>query len=483
VLYDALVHPDLLALCRPDAEVVFVGKRAGRRSERQVDINRKMVEAAQAGRVVARLKGGDPYLFGRGSEEAEVLAAAGIAFEVVPGVPSALAATAYAGMSLSHRELASSIAFVTATESEQKDASAHDWAKLATGTQTLVIFMGVRKLDTLMQVLMTHGRAADCPVAVVQSASLPTQRTIVGTVANIATLAQQAGIGMPALTIVGEVVRLREVLRWYDKQVLFGKRVLITRAAEQSAPIAQALRDVGAEPVLAPAIRVAPPSDAAPLRDAVANIDRYAWLALTSANGVEALFAELQRQHLDARKLGGARIAAVGSATALALRAHGVTPDAVPDEFRGEAVAEVMRAQHGGDLHGVRVLWPRAAIAGDGLADLLREAGARLDVVTAYETLPPTETGCARLRELFENGQIDVATFTSGSTLDNTLDALGANAVELLGRVTVASIGQVTTEAALRRGVRVDITATRTTTAGLIDALVQHFEQSPNRGR
>ena len=216
VLYDALVHPDSLELCRPDAERVFVGKRGGRASERQTDINERMVEAARAGRTVARLKGGDPYLFGRGSEEAEDLAAAGVPFEVVPGVPSPMAATAYAGISLTHRELASSIAYVTASESLLKDQSAHDWQKLATATQTLVIFMGMRKLESLMQVLVAHGRPASCPAAVIQSASLPEQRTVVGTVGDIASRAREAGIGMPALTIVGDVVSLREQLRWYD---------------------------------------------------------------------------------------------------------------------------------------------------------------------------------------------------------------------------------------------------------------------------
>jgi uroporphyrinogen III methyltransferase/synthase len=477
VLYDALVHPDLLLHCRPEAERAFVGKRAGRRSERQAEINRRMVEAAREGRTVARLKGGDPYLFGRGSEEAEHLAAAGIAFEVVPGVPSPLAATAYAGMSLSHRELASSIAWVTATESEQKDQSAHDWAKLATATQTLVIFMGVRKLESLMQLLLTHGRPADCPAAVIQSASLPQQRTVLGTVATIAQRAHDAGIGMPALTVVGEVVRLREHLRWYDSKPLFGKRVLVTRAADQAASMAQALRDAAAEPVLAPAIRIASPANEAALHNAVAEVGSYAWLVLTSRNGVDAFFGELRRQGADARRLGGVRVAAIGPATAACLREHGIEPDAMPDEYRAEAVAEVILARHAGDMRGASVLLVQAEVARDALPDKLKKAGARVEQVPAYRTLPPLAAERARLRETLERGEMDVVTFTSASTVDNTVAALGTGAALVLARVTVASIGPITTEAAERHGLHVAITASESTVEGLVTALETHFKE------
>jgi uroporphyrinogen III methyltransferase/synthase len=475
VLYDALVHPDLLLHCRADAERVFVGKRAGRSSERQADINHRMVEAALAGRVVARLKGGDPYLFGRGSEEAEHLAAAGVAFEVVPGVPSAMAVTAYAGISLSHRELASSIAYVTATESPEKDQSAHDWSKLATATQTLVIFMGMRKLDSLMQLLVEHGRSPDCPAAVIQWASLPQQRTIVGSVATIARLARDAGIGVPALTIVGEVVRLREQLRWYDRKPLFGKRVLITRPADQTAGMAQLLRDQGAEPVLAAAIRIVAPEDPAQLQRCVSELARYDWVVWTSRNGVDAVFAELARQRGDARKLQRACVAAIGPATAERLREHGIEPDVIPAEHRGEAVAEAMLARHGGDMRDKRVLLPRAAVARDALPELLRKAGAAVDVVPAYRTLPPDAGERARMRAAIEQGDVEIVTFTSSSTVHNMVEALGADAAAALNRLTLASIGPITTETAERHGLQVAITAADYTTEGLIAALVRYF--------
>ena len=479
VLYDALVHPDLLKHTRPDAERVFVGKRAGREYERQALINQRLIVAAQAGRVVARLKGGDPYLFGRGSEEAEALAAASIPFEVVPGVPSPSAAAAYAGMSLTHRDLSSSIAFLTATESADKDQSAHDWAKLATATQTLVIFMGVRKLANVMEQLVAHGRPGSCPAAVIQSASTPFQRTIVGTVSDIAQKAHAAGIGMPALTIVGEVVRLREQLRWFDTKPLFGKRVLVTRAADQSDSLAQALRERGAQAVELPMIRIEPALDPAPLTAAVANLRSYQWLLFTSQNGVRAFFHELTRQGLDSRSLFGLRIAAIGPSTAEALLPFGVRCDVMPESFRGEALAELIVAEIvAGQARGmgdVRVLLPRAAVARDVLPETLRNAGAQVDVVEAYRTYGATAETAQKLSELIEEGELDVVTFTASSTVDHTLAALGVDGAQRLRGLTLASIGPITTDTATAHGIEIDVTAEAFTIPGLVAALERHF--------
>lgn len=477
VLYDALVHPDLLKHCRPDAERVFVGKRAGRGQERQASINARLLEAARAGRVVARLKGGDPYLFGRGSEEAEALAAAGVSFEVVPGVPSPSAATAYAGMSLTHRDLSSSVAYVTAAESPDKQHSQLDWSKLATATQTLVIFMGMRKLPELMQLLIAHGRPPQTPAAVIQSASTPQQRTVVGTVRDIARKAQEAGLGMPALTVVGEVVRLRELLRWYDTQPLFGKRVLVTRAPGQAESLAQCLRECGAEAVELPMIRISDPSDPAPLQRAVAQLAEYRWVVFTSQNGVERFFAELQRAGGDSRRLGGARVAAIGPSTAQALAPHGIAADVVPDTYRGEALAEHILAQHAGHMQQLRVLLPRAAVARDVLPEMLTAAGATVDVVEAYRTLGPDPQSAAQLRERLENRELDVVTFTSSSTVTHTMQALGADAARLLAGVTLASIGPITTQTAQDHGLLVNVTATEYTIDGLVLALEQHFSE------
>ena len=475
VLYDALIHPDLLSMVRSGAECVFVGKRAGRAGARQSSINRQMIEAAQAGRTVVRLKGGDPFLFGRGSEEAEALVEAGIPFEVVPGVPSPMAVMAYAGIPLTHRGQASSVAFLTATESAEKDRSSHDWSKLATATQTLVLFMGLRKLASLMQLLIEHGRPADTPAAVVQSASLPTQRTIVGTVGDIAERAAEAGISMPALTVVGPVVRLREVLRWYDRQPLFGRRVMVTRPTGQAGVLCRMLMDRGAEPVEAPTIRIEDPEDPGPLRQAVASAQAYDWILFTSVNGVDRFFREVARQGGDARLLGGARVAAIGPGTARGLEARGIRPDQVPSEYRGEAVAAGVLAAHGGTLSGVRVLLPRAAVARDVLPDTLREAGAEVDVVAAYRSLTLGDAEAARMRGLIAEPAVDVVTFTASSTVKNLVAMVGDGFAEQLAPLTVASIGPITTETAREMGIRVDVTATEYTNAGLVHALTDHF--------
>jgi len=470
VLYDALVHPDLLDHCKPGAEKQFVGKRAGRPSERQQRINATMIEAARNGRLVARLKGGDPFLFGRGSEEAEVLAEAGIDFEVIPGIPSPIAVAAYAGISLSHRELASSIAFLTATESPEKDRSSHDWKKLATATQTLVIFMGRRRLDSLMRLLIEHGRTPNTPAAVVQSASLPSQRVITGTVGDIADKATAANIGTPALTIVGDVVRLREHLGWFEKKPLFGKRVLVTRPAGQARSLSQLLRDEGADPIAAPTVVICPPTDSGPLTESVRNAGSYDWILFTSRNGVDAFFDELARQGADARRFGSASVCAIGPATAEALRAHGVRADIVPDEYRGEAVADVVQSMSG-TLAGKRILLPRAAIAREALPRMLREALATVDVVEAYRSTFPDEDAQQRIRDLIEQRKIDIVTLTASSTVQNLATILGPRAKDLLDPLTIASIGPITTETAEKLGLRVDVTATTYTNEGLVSAL------------
>lgn len=474
VLYDALVHPDLLELCREDAVREFVGKRAGRASERQAAIHTRMIDAARRGMNVARLKGGDPYLFGRGSEEAQALHEAHVPFEIVPGVPSPTAATAYAGISLTHRAASSSVAFLTATESADKDRSSHEWSKLATATETLVIFMGARKLESLMQILIEHGRAPETPAAVIEQASLPRQRTVVATVATIAAAARAASIGTPALTVVGDVVRLREALRWYDRQPLFGKRVLVTRPEDRSHDLARMLRDEGAEAILAPAIRIVPPRDRDPLARAAREAGSYDWIAFTSASGVRALFDEIDRQGKDARALAGARVCAIGPATAEALRARGIVADAMPSEFRGEGAARAILEAHGGDLRGRTILLPRAEVAREVLPETLRAAGARVDVVSAYVNVPPSAEDEQAIRRALEGPTIDAVTITAPSTLESLVRILGERAGEILSKVTLASIGPVTTAAAEKLGIRVDVTATEYTARGLVEALRAH---------
>jgi len=470
VLYDALAHPELLDLCRPGAERVFVGKRAGRRSERQQAINDRMVAAAREGRHVVRLKGGDPYLFGRGSEEAEVLADAGIPFEVVPGVPSPLAATAYAGLSLTHRDLASSVAYLTATESPQKDRSAHVWAKLATATQTLVIFMGMRKLETLMSLLVEHGRDPSTPAAVVQWASLPKQRTVVGTVETIASLAQDAGLGLPSLIVVGDVVRLRKHLRWFDSKPLFGKRALVLRAKHQAASLAEPLRDAGAVPVLAPTLRLLPPDDLSALDAAALALGGYDWVLLTSRNAADALFAALARTAGDARRFGTAKVLAIGSATERALADRGIRADLVPSSSRAEGVLEALAAELEGSR--ARILLPRAEVAREVLPEGLRDGGHLVDVVVAYRNVGPDDAMRAELTEA--TASADAVLVTSGSSIDQLVDAVGIDA--LSGKV-LASIGSVTSEAIRAHGLEVHAEAATPGMAALVDALAAYYAE------
>jgi uroporphyrinogen III methyltransferase/synthase len=478
VLYDSLVHPELLEHAE-GAELVFVGKRAGRTSARQAFINETMRERVERGQIVVRLKGGDPYLFGRGSEEAEYLHEHGIDFEVVPGVPSPLAASAYAGFSLTHRHLASSVAYLTATESPEKDRESHDWSKLATGPETLVVFMGLGRLRSLMALLVEHGRSPSTPVALVQDASLPTQRTVTGTVGDIADRAEREDLHTPVLIVVGEVVSLRESLRWFDRKPLFGKRVLVTRPEEQARTLTALLREEGAEAIELATIKIAPPDDPGALVEAVANLGGYDAVLFTSRNGVLRFFEEIARQGGDARRFGGAKVAAIGPATSAELARFGIRPDIVPSEFRGEALASELLAA--GIREGARVLLPRAAVARDVLPETLKSAGAKVDVVPAYRTVSPSADVVERLRRLVFDGAVDIVTLTSSSTIQNLVSLLGDGAAGALAKLTVASIGPITTETAEKLGVRVDVTAAEYDNAGLVRALRSHYarEASP----
>ncbi len=333
--------------------------------------------------------------------------------------------------------------------------------------------MGMRKLETLMQLLVEHGRSPDTPAAVVQWASLPRQRTVVGTVRDIAERARAAGLGLPALTIVGEVVALRETLRWYDTQPLFGVRVLVTRPAHQVDEVATLLRDEGADPICVPAIRILPPAERGPLERAVTSAHLYRWVVFTSANGVSAFFGEIDRQRRDARVLGSARVCAIGPATAEALLSRGVRADVIPDEFRGEGAAEAIVAADP-DLDGARVLLPRAELAREALPRMLAERGARVDVVPAYRTAGPSDEDAIALRELVHHRRLDVLTFTSPSTVREVATALGEAAQDVHG-FTVACIGPVTADAARERGWPVHVTPAEYTARGLVQALRAHF--------
>jgi uroporphyrinogen III methyltransferase/synthase len=475
VLYDALAHPALLEAAS-QAERHDVGKRFGDPRSKQDDINERMIALARAGKRVVRLKGGDPLLFARGAEEALALANAGIPFEIVPGISSPVAAAAFAGISLTHRDLSSSTTFITGSDRAGKEWSPESWKRLATATDTVCVLMGMRRIEAIAQALVDGGKSPETPAAVIQWGARPAQRVVVARLADIAEKAREAGLSNPAVIVVGEVVRLRESLRWYDTRPLFGRRVLVPRPAGQAERTAQALRERGAEPRVVPVIEIAPPPDPAPLQDAAGRLGAYDWVLFTSANGVEALFQALRRAGRDARAFGSAKIAVIGPRTADALERFGVRADRVAEEHVGEGLARDVLSL--GTPR--RVLIVRALVARDALPTLLREAGALVDVVPAYETRP-APAGPKSLVELVETCAVDTVLFTSSSTVSATVERLGASARELLGRLTVASIGPITTRTAEELGIRVDVTATTFTVEGLLDALEAHVAGTGGR--
>lgn len=470
VLTDALAHPALLEVC-PKAEVRDVGKRYGQKSTSQEAINQELVALARQGKRVVRLKGGDPLMFARGGEEAWALAEAKIPFEIVPGVSSPLGASAYAGIPLTHRDLSKSVTFITGSDREGQDWSPEAWKKLATATDTICILMGMRRIEQIVDAILEGGRAPATPAAVIQWGTRPEQQVVVGSLHDIAQRAQDAGLKNPALILVGNVVQLRDTLRWYDTQPLFGKNVFLPRPAGQAQASARAIRERGAEPLVIPMIRIAAPADPSKLERALDHLSEYRWLLFTSANGVEGFFSALSGRGRDARALGACQVGVIGPRTGAALERFGIRADLVAEQFVGEGLAAALAAA----APPGRVLLPRAQVARDALPDLLRARGFAVDVVTAYETLPATEEVRARLARAIANHQLDVAIFTSSSTATETLSVLGEDACELLSRLCIGSIGPITTRTLESAGVRVDVTAEQYTIDGLLDALERFF--------
>ena len=460
IVYDRLIPEQALAGARPDATLIYAGKEGGGASMPQEEIERLLLEHGAGGRLVVRLKGGDPFVFGRGGEEAEALLAAGIEFEVVPGVTAGVAAPAYAGIAVTHRELASAVAFVTGHEDPEKPESALDWQALASFPGTLVVYMGVRRLDAIGERLIASGRDPDEPAALVQRGTLPDQRAIVGTLSTIARLAEEEGIRAPAIAVFGAVAALRERLAWFERRPLSGVTVAITRAREQASAMGAQLRALGAGVVEAPAIRIVHTDGPAP------DLSRYDLVCLTSENGVEALFGRLERAGRDARAFAGARVAAIGPGTARALARHGIRADIVPDRFVAEGLVDALAATPVD-----RALIARAASARDVLPDALRERGAEVDVVAIYETVvepldPESLTAVAGA---------DYLTFTASSTVTNFLAAFDDRDGVLADshrRPRIVSIGPVTTGTLREHGLEPDIEALTHDIDGLIDALV-----------
>jgi len=463
LVYDALVAPAVLERAGR-AERVYVGKRGGEHARSQEEINRLLADLARTHRTVVRLKGGDPFVFGRGGEEARVLAAAGIPFEVVPGVTAGIAAPAYAGIPVTQRGIAASVAFVTGHEDPTKPDTDVDWAHLARGVGTVVFYMGVGKMAENFRRLVEHGRAPDTPAAAIEWGTYPRQRTVAGTLETLPEAVRAAGIGAPSLIVVGDVVSLRPELAWWDRRPLSGRRVVVTRARAQASELAGALEALGAEVVQFPTIRIAPPADEAPLLRAAARAKAYDWIVFTSVNGVERFWDALARQGRDARALGGVRVCAIGPATAAGLERRGIVPDVVPEEFVAEAAVRALAAAD--ELRGRRILLPRAEIARAVLPRQLRELGAEVDEVDAYSTLRDG-ADAERVRDLLQRGEVDAVTFTASSTVRAFVELAGTG----LGGAKVASIGPITSATARELGLAVDLEPAEYTVPGLVRAI------------
>ena len=469
IVHDRLINDRLLDRARSDAEVVDVGKVPGGVGRRQADINSFLVSEARQGKTVVRLKGGDPFVFGRGGEEAEALTAAGVPFEIIPGVTSAVAAPAYAGIPLTHRDHASSFTVVTGTPSVTGGRDLLDWSALARTPGTLVILMGWRSLADIAETLVAHGKSGATPSAVVSWGSEPWQMTATGRLDSISELAQSKGLTAPAVVVVGEVVNLRKKLKWFETLPLLGRRVLVTRTRNRAGLLSRRLADLGAVPIEVPTIDIRPPHDYSKFDSALAGVSAYDWIIFASANAVRAVFDRLRAECSDARALHGVRIAAIGPATADALQGFGIAADLVPTKATSDGLADAL-ANEG--INGCRVLLPRTDIATRELPDLLCELGADVKQVTAYRTVVPVESRKSAAEAI--QGGIDAVTFTSSSTVRNLLRMLDDGA-ESLSDTRVACIGPTTASTAGRLGLKVDIVAKSPTIDGLAQALVEHF--------
>jgi uroporphyrinogen III methyltransferase/synthase len=477
VIYDYLASKKLLNHVPKEAELIYAGKKGGvKHTHTQAEINRMLVEHALAGKTVVRLKGGDPFIFGRGGEEIEELVDAGIPFEVVPGVTSATAAATYAGVPITQRQYTSSVAFVTGHEDPTKPDSNIAWDKLATGIGTLVFYMGIKNLPLITERLIEHGRDPKTPALVVRWASTPEQCSVVGTVADIAEVVRKAGIKPPALVVVGEVVRLREKINWFEKKPLFGRRILITRTREQASDLVARLEDLGAECLEWPTISLAPPESWAELDQELERLGTHQWLVFTSINAIKFFFARLFEKGMDARDLKGPRIATVGATTAEELLAHGVKADLLPEEFTGEGLAASLIAQ---GVAGQSILIPRALKAREVLPEKLQEAGARVQVAPVYRNVRP-EAKTEELRRELAERQVDVVTFTSSSTVTNFLYMLNAadrdELQQLLAGVRIATIGPITARTVEKAGLKVDIQPAQYTIPDLVKSIRAYFE-------
>lgn len=469
LIYDHLVSEELLAHAKESIRLIYAGKQGGDHTLSQDEINRRLVEEAGQGKIVARIKGGDPFIFGRGGEEAEVLAKAGIPFEIIPGVTSAIAVPAYAGIPLTHRGYTSSVAFVTGHEDPTKEHTDIDWDAIS-GIGTLVFLMGIKNLPHIVASLIAHGKDPGTPVALIRLGTTADQETLTGTLSNIAQHAEAKKVLPPAILVVGRVVDLRESLNWFEQKPLFGRGVVITRPEAQASEMRNFLRNQGARAISFPTICIAEPQSWHALDEALKRIESYDWIIFTSANGVRFFLRHLKETGRDLRDLKDIRICTIGPATASALEAMGIRVDLVPESYISEGV---VTAFEGYDLTGRRILLPRAETARDVIPDGLAALGAAVDVVTIYRTVA-SERKKEELEPLIESGKVDVITFTSPSAVTSFMEIMGKD-FRLPPQVRIACIGPVTAAAVRKAGLPVDIMREAFTISGLMAAMIEYY--------
>jgi len=476
IIYDHLANPEMLSWAGDSAEIIYAGKEAGKHALTQDEINALLVAKARDGKQVVRLKGGDPFVFGRGAEEAQAVVEAGIAFELVPGVTSAIAGPAYAGIPVTQRELSSHVTFFTGHEDPAKTQGAVDYTALAKLGGTQVMLMGVERIESIARQMMEEGVRKDLPVALVRWATTGRQETLVGTLETIAKQVAELGFQPPAVAVFGEVVSLRKNLDWFGKRPLAGKRIVVTRTRKQASELSGQLRALGAEIIELPTIRIEPPADVRAFAELVQDAHTYDWIVFTSPNGVEAFFDLFYKLYSDAREIGASRIAAIGPATAQRVKEFRLHVDLQPEEYVAEAVVREFIKQ--GGVENLRILIARAEKARDVLPKQLSDLGAIVDEGFAYRTVPETRDATGARRRLLEGGA-DVITFTSSSTVENFL-ALGLPWPQ---GMRVASIGPVTSKTARQHGLKVDMEAPRHDIGGLVETIRNFFEKGGERGQ
>lgn len=469
MIYDYLANADFLKWCKPDCEILYVGKKGGDHTLPQDKINELIVDKARGGKIICRLKGGDPYVFGRGGEEGEELVEAGIDFEVVPGITAGVAAPAYAGIPVTHRDFTTSVCFITGHEDPTKAESGNNWAVYGQSNSTLVFYMGVGNLPMIASNLMDNGRPADTPVALVRWGTRCNQESFVSTLANVAREAKDRGFKAPSIIIVGGVCSLHDKLAWFEKKPMLGQGVVVTRAREQASGLVDILRGHGACVHEFPTISVEHLDDYNEVETAILQLARYQWLVFTSVNGVRFFWEQLNLIGLDSRILGGMQVAAIGPATADELKGRGIIPDFVPEKYVAEHVVEGLLKR---GIQGTDVLIPRARVAREVLPEELKKAGCNVKVLPVYETKLVQSSGQDIVASL-DNGDIQYITFTSSSTVDNFFELVSPETLKKYPDVKIASIGPVTSGTVKAHGFTPDLEPEEYTIPGLVAELVK----------